>query len=152
MTQQKITPFIWFKDQAEPAMRFYVSIFKNSKMGEVSRHGKKIFSAGFTIEGQELIAFNGGPHFKITPAISFFVDCKTQKEVDRLWNKLSKGGKKMRCGWLTDKFGVSWQIIPTLLGELMGDRNPAKAGRVMEAMMKMQKIDIEGLKKAYRGR
>lgn len=146
---QKITPFLWYDDKAEEAVKFYVSIFKDSKILRVSRNGKKVTSATFRINGQKLIAFNGGPHFKFTHAISFFVDCKTQKEVDRLWEKLSKGGKPGRCGWLKDKFGLSWQIIPSILGELLGDEDDEKSGRVMQSMLKMNKIDIKKLKKAY---
>ena len=153
---QKITPFLWFDNQAEEAMNFYVSIFKNSKIGGVTRNGDAgpgpkgtVMSATFQLEGQEFFALNGGPHFKFTPAISMFVDCKTQQEVDELWEKLSAGGSKQQCGWLQDKFGLSWQIIPSALGELMNDPDPVKAGRVMQAMMKMTKIDIEGLKRAH---
>ena len=155
---QKITPFLWFDNQAEEAMNFYVSIFKNSKIGGVTRNGDAgpgpkgtVMSATFQLEGQEFFALNGGPHFKFTPVISMFVDCKTQQEVDELWEKLSAGGSKQQCGWLQDKFGLSWQIIPSALGELMNDPDPVKAGRVMQAMMKMTKIDIEGLKRAHKG-
>jgi predicted 3-demethylubiquinone-9 3-methyltransferase (glyoxalase superfamily) len=136
----KITPFLWFNDNAEEAMRFYTSIFKNSKILSPGR---------FQIEGQDFIAFNGGPHFKFTPAISLFVDCATQAEVDDLWERLSAGGKKERCGWVTDKFGLSWQIIPAILGDLLDDPDPKKAERVREAMLQMTKIDIEGLKRAH---
>lgn len=153
---QKITPFLWFDGQAEEAMNFYISIFKNSKIIGVSRCGEKgpgpkgsVMSAQFQLEGQEFIALNGGPHFKFTPAISLFVDCKTQPEVDTLWEKLSAGDEKSRCGWLQDKYGLSWQIIPSALGELLRDPDPVKAGRVMEAMLQMTKIDIEELKRAY---
>jgi predicted 3-demethylubiquinone-9 3-methyltransferase (glyoxalase superfamily) len=145
----KIHPFLWYDNQAEPAAKFYCSIFKNSKIVKVNRNGKKVMGVTFRINGLELIAFNGGPHFKFTPAISLFVHCKTQREVDGLWEKLSKGGEKGRCGWLKDKYGLSWQIIPTILGDLLGDRNPAKSERVFNAMMKMDKIDIKGLEKAY---
>ncbi len=145
---QKITTFLWFNDNAEEAMNFYTSIFKNSKILKLNRNGKQVIGVTFQINGQELIAFNGGPHFKFTPAISLFVHCKTQREVDGFWEKLSKGGKKSRCGWLKDKYGLSWQIIPTILGDLLGDKNPAKAERVFQAMMKMDKIDIKTLKKA----
>jgi predicted 3-demethylubiquinone-9 3-methyltransferase (glyoxalase superfamily) len=145
----KITPFLWFDGKAELAMKFYVSIFKNSKIVRVNRRDKKVFSVTFLLEGQKFIALNGGPHFKFTPAISFFVDCRTQQEVDRLWTRLSKGGNPQRCGWLTDKFGVSWQIIPSILGDLLQDKDDTKAGRVMNAMLGMRKIDIKGLKKAY---
>ncbi len=152
---QKITPFLWFNDQAEEAMQFYTSIFKHSKSGPVSRYGKgapmpegTVMSATFQLEGQEFMALNGGPVFAFTPAISFFVNCETQAEVDELWEKLSAGGEKQQCGWLKDKFGVSWQIVPTTLGELLGSKDPEKSARVMQAMLKMTKIDIEGLIKA----
>ncbi len=160
MTTQKITPFLWFDDQAEEAMNFYVSIFRNSKIGSVSRYGDagpgpkgKVMSATFTLEGQEFMALNGGPQYKFTPAISLFVNCETQQEVDELWEKLTAdGGKPSQCGWLTDKFGVSWQIVPRQLGEFLGDPDPEKAGRVMEAMLKMRKIEIAELEAAYEGR
>ena len=153
---QKITPFLWFDDKAEEAMNFYVSIFKNSKVLKVTRYGEAgpgpkgtVMSATFQLEGQTFYALNGGPLFSFTPAISLFVNCETQQEVDELWEKLSAGGKKERCGWLKDKYGLSWQIIPTALGEMSGDKDPQKAGRVVQAMMQMDKIEIEGLKKAY---
>jgi predicted 3-demethylubiquinone-9 3-methyltransferase (glyoxalase superfamily) len=152
----KITPFLWFDDKAEEAMNFYTSIFKNSKPGKVTRYGDggpgakgKVMSVTFQLEGQEFKALNGGPHFSFTPAISIFVDCKTQEEVDELWEKLSAGGKKERCGWLTDKYGLSWQIIPSALGEMMQDKDPGKSKRVMQAMLQMEKIDIAGLRQAY---
>ena len=145
---QKITPFLWFDDKAEEAMHFYLSIFKNSKPGRVTRSGGSVVSVTFTLEGQEFMALNGGPHYQFTPAISLFVDCKTQAEVDELWEKLSAGGKIDRCGWLRDKYGLSWQIIPSALGEMLYDSDPARAQRVMQAMLKMDKIDIEGLRKA----
>jgi predicted 3-demethylubiquinone-9 3-methyltransferase (glyoxalase superfamily) len=155
---QKITPFLWFDGQAEEAMKFYTSIFKNSKIGSVSRYGDAgpgpkgtVMSGTFELEGQKFMALNGGPQFKFTEAISFFVNCETQQEVDELWEKLSAGGQKSRCGWLKDKFGVSWQIIPTALSELLGDKDPAKSRRVMQAMLRMDKIDIEGLKRAHAG-
>jgi predicted 3-demethylubiquinone-9 3-methyltransferase (glyoxalase superfamily) len=155
---QKITPFLWFNGQAEEAMNFYVSIFKNSKAGSVQRFGDagpgpkgSAMSASFQLEGQDFYALNGGPQFNFTPAISFFVNCETQEEVDGLWDRLSDGGEKGRCGWLKDKFGVSWQIIPTALGKLLRDKDPEKSKRVMQAMMKMDKIDIAGLQKAYEG-
>lgn len=153
---QKITPFLWFDGKAEDAMNFYVSIFKNSKVVRVTRFGDAgpgpkgaVMSATFQLEGQEFFALNGGPQFQFTPAISLFVNCETQQEVDELWEKLSAGGEKNRCGWLRDKYGLSWQIIPTALGEMLGDRDPAKAKRVMKAMLQMDKIDIKGLKQAY---
>lgn len=153
---QKITPFLWFNDKAEEAMNFYVSIFKNSKAGKVTRWGGagpgpkgSVMSVTFQLEGQEFFALNGGPAFAFTPAISLFVDCKTQAEVDELWEKLSAGGEKSRCGWLKDKYGLSWQIIPSALGTLMNDPDPAKAQSVMQAMMQMTKIDIAGLQQAH---
>jgi len=153
---QKITPFLWFDGKAEEAMNFYVSIFKNSKVVRVSRYGEagpgpkgSVMSATFVLEGQDFYALNGGPQFKFTPAISLFVSCETQQEVDDLWDKLSAGGSQDPCGWLRDKYGVSWQIIPTILGKLLGDKDPAKANRVMQAMLKMTKIDIKGLQQAH---
>jgi len=153
---QKITPFLWFDNQAEEAMNFYVSIFKNSKIVKVTCYGEAgpgpngtVMSATFQLEGQTFYALNGGPLFSFTPAISLFVNCETQQEVDELWEKLSAGGKKETCGWLKDKYGLSWQIIPAALGEMLGDKDPQKAGRVMQAMMQMGKIEIEGLKQAY---
>ena len=156
---QKITPFLWFDSQAEEAMKFYTSIFKNSKVGRVARYGAAgpgpkgtVMSATFKLEGQEFMALNGGPLFKFSPAISLYVTCKTQKEVDQLWAKLSAGGKTERCGWLTDKFGLSWQIIPSVLGKLLHDKDPDKSQRVMKAMLQMNKLDIEGLKRAHAGK
>jgi predicted 3-demethylubiquinone-9 3-methyltransferase (glyoxalase superfamily) len=146
---QKITPFLWFDNNAEEAIRFYRSIFKNSKIIRAYRQGKKLTSAKFRLNGQDFMALNGGPHFKFTPAISLFVSCKKQAEVDRLWEKLSKGGEKSRCGWLKDKYGLSWQIIPDTLGDLLSDKDPKKAERVFQAMLKMTKIDISALKRAY---
>ena len=155
---QKITPFLWFDNQAEEAMNFYVSIFKNSKVGRVTRYGEggpgpagTVMSATFQLDGQEFFALNGGPLFSFTPAISFFVNCETQQEVDDLWEKLSAGGKKERCGWLKDKYGLSWQIIPSILGKLLQDSDPKKAKRVMQAMLQMDKLDIKGLQLAYDG-
>lgn len=154
----KITPFLWFDDKAEEAMNFYVSIFKNSKEGKVTRYGEagpgpkgSVMTATFQLDGQEFIALNGGPHFKFTEAISFSVDCKTQAEVDELWEKLSEGGQKSQCGWLKDRYGLSWQIVPSVLGELLGDKDPEKSKRVMQAMLQMTKIDIATLKQAYEG-
>jgi predicted 3-demethylubiquinone-9 3-methyltransferase (glyoxalase superfamily) len=156
---QKITPFLWFDGNAEEAMNFYTSIFKNSKILSIRRYGEagpgpkgSVMTGTFQIEGQEFMALNGGPHFKFTPAISFFVNCETQAEVDELWDKLCAGGETMQCGWLKDKFGVSWQIIPKALGELLDDKDPQKSQRVMKAMLKMIKIDVEGLKRAYEGK
>ena len=149
---QKITPFLWFNDKAEEAMSFYVSIFKNSKAGRVTRNGGTVMSVTFTLEGQEFMALNGGPEYHFTPAISLFVDCATQEEVDELWEKLSAGGKIDRCGWLRDRYGLSWQIIPSGLGEMLGDSDSVKAQRVMQAMLKMDKLDIAKLKQAREGR
>ena len=153
---QKITPFLWFDGKAEEAMNFHVSIFQNSKVGKVTRYGEggpgpkgTVMSATFQLEGQEFMALNGGPLFKFTPAISFFVNCQTQAEVDELWEKLSAGGQNQKCGWLTDKFGVSWQIIPSVLGELLHDKDPVKSKNVMQAMLQMEKIDIQRLKDAH---
>jgi predicted 3-demethylubiquinone-9 3-methyltransferase (glyoxalase superfamily) len=147
---QKITPFLWFNGDAEEAINFYTSIFKNSKINRISRFGETVVTGSFQLEGQDFMALNGGPqHAGFTHAISLFVDCKTQEEVDELWEKLSAGGQKEQCGWLKDKFGVSWQIIPSALGELMNDKDPKKAQNVMEAMMKMSKIEIKKLQEAY---
>jgi len=155
---QKITPFLWFDHQAEEAMNFYVSIFKNSKVGRVTRYGEAgpgpkgtVMSATFQLDGQDFFALNGGPHFTFSPAVSFFVNCETQQEVDELWEKLSAGGKKERCGWLKDKYGLSWQIIPSALGKLLQDKDAEKPKRVMKAMLQMDKIDIQRLKQAYDG-
>jgi predicted 3-demethylubiquinone-9 3-methyltransferase (glyoxalase superfamily) len=156
---QKITPFLWFNDNAEGAAKFYTSIFKNSKIGKIARYdeaGEKaagrpkgsVMTVEFQLEGQEFVALNGGPHFKFTEAISFVVNCETQEEVDYYWEKLSKGGKEVQCGWLKDKYGLSWQIVPTVLGELLSDEDAAKAQRVMTAMLKMVKLDIKKLKQA----
>jgi predicted 3-demethylubiquinone-9 3-methyltransferase (glyoxalase superfamily) len=155
---QKITPFLWFDSNAEEAMNLYVSIFKNSKILEVNRYGEggpapsgTVMTATFQLEGEEFMALNGGPQFPFTEAISLFVNCQTQQEVDELWDKLCDGGEPSQCGWLKDKFGLSWQIIPTALGKMLGDKDPVKAGRVMQAMLKMQKIDIQALERAYAG-
>ncbi len=156
---RKITPFLWFDGKAEEAMNFYTSIFKNSKVGDVTRWadaapGPKgtVMSATFQLDGQDFFALNGGPQFKFNEAISLFVNCQSQAEVDELWEKLSEGGQKGRCGWLKDKFGVSWQVIPTALGEMLRDKDPEKSKRVMQAMMKMDKIDINVLKAARDGK
>ena len=146
----KITPFLWFDDQAEEAMKFYLSVFKNSKKIDVKRKGKKVMATTFRLNGQEFIALNGGPHFKFTPAISFFVRCKDQPKIDYYWEKLSKGGAAGQCGWLTDKFGLSWQIVPKTLETLLLNMNPKKKDRVWNALMKMTKIEIVGLKSAAR--
>ncbi|HKO93327.1 MAG TPA: VOC family protein [Polyangiaceae bacterium] len=153
---QKITPFLWFNDNAEQAIEFYVSTFANSKILSATRYGDagpgpkgSLMVATFQLEGQEFMALNGGPSYSFTPAISLFVNCETQAEVDALWDKLAAGGAPQQCGWVQDKFGLCWQIIPTLLGRLLADKDPQKAGRVMQAMLKMHKIDIDGLKRAY---
>jgi predicted 3-demethylubiquinone-9 3-methyltransferase (glyoxalase superfamily) len=155
-SSQKIIPFLWFDNQAEEAANFYTSVFKNSRISNVSRYGDagpgpkgSAMSVTFTIDGLEFIALNGGPLYHFTPAVSFFVRCKTQQEVDELWDKLVDGGKPVQCGWLTDKFGLSWQIIPDQLGELLSAPDRKRAGSVMQAMMKMIKIDIQGLEDAY---
>jgi predicted 3-demethylubiquinone-9 3-methyltransferase (glyoxalase superfamily) len=156
---QKITPFLWFDGKAEEAMNFYTSIFSNSKVGKVSRYGEAgpgpkgtVMVATFELDGQEFLALNGGPQFTFSPAISFVVNCVTQEEVDEFWDKLSAGGSTQACGWLKDKFGVSWQIVPTALGQLLSDPDPVKSNRVMQAMLQMTKIDIEKLKRSYSGR
>jgi predicted 3-demethylubiquinone-9 3-methyltransferase (glyoxalase superfamily) len=144
---KKITPFLWFDNKAEEAATLYTSIFKNSKIGSVNP-----MTVTFTLDGQDFIALNGGPMFKFTEAISFSVDCQSQEEVDELWEKLSEGGQKSRCGWLKDKFGLSWQIVPRVLVTLLQDKDPAKSKRVMQAMMQMDKIDIQKLQDAYAGK
>ena len=156
---QKIIPFLWFDDKAEDAAKFYVSLFKNSRIVSVTRHGEAgpgpkgtAMSVTFQLDGQEFYALNGGPLFKFTEAISLFINCETQQEVDELWEKLSEGGQKSQCGWLKDKYGLSWQVIPTVLGKLLGDKDPMKSKRVMEAMLKMSKIETKKLMEAYEGR
>lgn len=147
---QKITPFLWFDSQAEDAVKFYTSIFKDSEViSTMPGPGGSVMGVTFRINGQELIAFNGGPHFKLTEAISLFVNCETQEEIDDLWEKLSEGGEKSRCGWLKDQFGLSWQLVPPILGQMLGDKDRVKADRVMQAMLKMDKLDIAVLKQAY---
>ena len=154
---KKITPFLWFNNQAEEAMNFYISIFKkNSKVVNVSRFGEAgpgpkgtVMTATFQINGQEITALNGGPQFSFTEAISFYVDCETQEEVDELWGKLSEGGEKGQCGWLKDKYGLSWQIVPSALIEMLQDKDPQRSKKVMEAMLKMNKIDLNILRQAY---
>jgi predicted 3-demethylubiquinone-9 3-methyltransferase (glyoxalase superfamily) len=159
---QKITPFLWFDNQAEEAANFYASIFKNSKVGHVARYdeaGAKAsgrpkgtaMTVAFQLEGQEFVALNGGPHFKFTEAVSFVVNCQTQKEVDHYWEKLSAGGddKAQQCGWLKDKYGLSWQIVPVVLFEMLQDKNPKKSEGAMKAMLQMKKLDIQTLKQAY---
>jgi predicted 3-demethylubiquinone-9 3-methyltransferase (glyoxalase superfamily) len=156
---QRITPFLWFDGKAEEAMKFYTSIFKNSRVGTVTRYGKdgpgpngSVMTATFQLDGQEFIALNGGPEFTFTEAISFVVNCETQGEIDEFWEKLSDGGAQIQCGWLKDKFGVSWQIVPTVLGKMMQDKDPEKTNRVMKAILQMVKIDIKRLQEAYEQR
>ena len=156
---QRITPFLWYDDKAEEAANFYVSIFKNSKIGATTRYeeaGAKasgrptgsVMTIEFTLDGQDFVGLNGGPHFKFTEAVSFVVNCETQEEVDHYWEKLSEGGEEVQCGWLKDKYGLSWQVVPTILTRLLKDQDPAKAKRVMQAMLQMKKIDISKLKEA----
>jgi predicted 3-demethylubiquinone-9 3-methyltransferase (glyoxalase superfamily) len=157
---QKITPFLWFEDKAEEAAKFYTSIFKNSKIGKITRYDEEavgptgrpagsVMTVDFELEEQEFVALNGGPMFQFTEAISFVVNCESQEEVDYFWKKLSGGGEESRCGWLKDKFGLSWQVVPSVLIEMLADKDTAKAKRVMHAMLQMSKIDIPTLKKAY---
>jgi len=159
-SMQKITPFLWFDNQAEEAVTFYTSIFNNSKIVSITRYGEEgaeasgrpkgtVMTIAFQLDGQEFAALNGGPHFKFTEAISFVVNCESQGEVDELWEKLSEGGEKGQCGWLKDKYGVSWQIVPTVLGEMLQDKDPKKSEKVMEALLQMGKIDIKTLEQAY---
>ena len=163
MKTQKITPFLWFDDKAEEAVKFYVSLFKNSKIGTITRYGEAgaaasgrpkgtVMTVAFQLEGQAFTALNGGPHFKFTEAISLVVNCKTQEEVDELWEKLSGGGEKGQCGWLKDKYGLSWQIVPTVLGEMLNDKDAEKSNRVLHAIIQMRKLDIKRLQQAYEGR
>src|SRR5438132_7460314 len=157
---QKITPFLWFDDKAEEAAQFYTSIFKSSKIGKTTRYDEEagaatgrppgsVMTVEFELEGQQFVGLNGGPMFKFTEAVSFVVNCEDQKEVDYFWSKLSAGGEESRCGWLKDKFGLSWQVVPTVLTELLQDKDVAKSQRVMKAMLQMDKIDIAALKQAY---
>ncbi len=157
-SQQKIKACLWFDRNAEEAVKFYTTVFKNSKKGKTSYYGDGSFlpkgtvlTVAFQLEGQDFLALNGGTIFKFTEAVSFVVDCKTQKEVDYYWEKLSKGGEKSQCGWLKDKFGVSWQVVPSMINEWMTDKNPEKSDRVMEAILKMRKLDIKILKQAHSG-
>lgn len=160
MANQKITPFLWFDNQAEEAAQFYTSIFKNSRILHVSRYGDggpgpkgSVMVVNFQVAGQEVTALNGGPRFKFSEAFSFVVNCENQEEIDEYWSKLtSGGGEESMCGWLKDKFGLWWQIIPSALGEMLGDKDPEKAQRAMQAMLKMHKIDIKALKRAYDGK
>lgn len=162
MSMQRITPFLWFDDRAEQAVKFYSSIFKNCRIGKIARYdpaGAKatgrpagsVMTIEFQLEGQDFVGLNGGPHFKFNEAISFVVNCRTQAEVDKYWNRLSAGGKKVQCGWLKDKYGVSWQVVPTVLAELLSDKDAGKSQRVMKAMLKMVKLDIKELKQAAGG-
>ena len=163
MHTQKITPFLWFDTEAEEAANFYVSIFKNSKIGKITRYDEEasqasgrplgsVMTVEFQLEGQQFLALNGGPIFKFTEAVSFIVNCETQEEVDFFWSKLSAGGEESRCGWLKDKFGLSWQVVPIVLNEMLADKDVAKAKRVTHAMLQIDKIDIPTLKKAYDGK
>jgi predicted 3-demethylubiquinone-9 3-methyltransferase (glyoxalase superfamily) len=157
---QRITPFLWFDDKAEEAACFYISIFKNSKIVNIARYGEagaqvsgrpkgSVMTVAFQLDGEEFVALNGGPQFKFTEAISLVVNCRTQEEVDEYWQKLSIGGQEVHCGWLKDKYGLSWQIVPTILGEMMSDPDPKKTERVMKAMIQMKKLDVQALKQAY---
>jgi predicted 3-demethylubiquinone-9 3-methyltransferase (glyoxalase superfamily) len=163
MQMQKITPFLWFNDKAEEAVKFYASIFKNSEIGTITRYGDEVAQVAgrpkgsvmtieFQLDGQRFTALNGGPEFKFTEAVSFVVNCNTQDEVDYFWEKLSEGGAKSQCGWLKDKYGVSWQITPTALIEMQQDKDPKKSERVMHAMLQMTKLDIKALQQAYDGK
>ncbi len=156
INNQKIIPFLWFDNQAEESVNFYINIFKNSRIKNISRYGEagpgpkgSVMTVSFELEGQEFTALNGGPQFKFTEAISLYVKCKSQEEVDYFWEKLTEGGEEQPCGWLKDKFGVSWQVIPTVLVDLLNDPDPEKSGRVTEAMLKMKKIDVKVLEEAY---
>lgn len=157
--KQRITPFLWFDTQAEEAANFYCSIFKNSKVGQVVRYGEtgpgpkgSVMIVTFELEGQQFTALNGGPRFKFDEAISFVVNCETQEEIDHYWQKLTAdGGEEVQCGWLKDKFGLSWQVVPTIIGELMGSGDAEKSGRVMQAILQMKKLDIQTMKDAYEG-
>lgn len=147
-SEQKITPFLWFDGRLEEAIDFYTSIFNNVKIINSRKMGDQLFTATFQLEGQEFMGLNGGPMFQFTEAVSFFIKCKTQDEVDNFWDKLSEGGSKSRCGWLKDKFGLSWQVVPDSLGKLLSNPDPAKAKRTMDAMMKMGKLIIKDLENA----
>jgi predicted 3-demethylubiquinone-9 3-methyltransferase (glyoxalase superfamily) len=160
---QRVTPCLWYNDQAEEAARFYTSIFKNSKIKDIARYGESgarvsgrpkgsVMTVTFELDGQEFMALNGGPMFSFSPAISFIANCQTQQEVDELWDQLSAGGTVEQCGWLRDKYGVSWQIVPTVVNEMMSDKDPQKSERVMEAILQMTKLDIDALQKACKGR
>jgi predicted 3-demethylubiquinone-9 3-methyltransferase (glyoxalase superfamily) len=153
---QKITPCLWFDDQAEEAVRFYAGIFKKSKIGKFTYYGEggprpkgSVLTVRFRLAGQEFLALNGGPQFKFTEAVSFMVNCKSQKELDRIWTKLCEGGSEVQCGWLKDKFGLSWQVVPAVLGKMLSDRDPERSARVFKALLGMKKLEIKELKKAY---
>ena len=159
---QRITPCLWFDNQAEEAAKFYVSLFKNSRIGKITRYGNagsqasgrprgSVMTVSFQLQGQEFTALNGGPHFKFNEAISLVINCETQEEVDDLWELLSKGGEVLECGWVKDKYGLAWQVVPKAFFELIDDKDPAKAERVMQAMLKMKKLDIRELKRAAEG-
>ena len=155
---QKITPFLWFDNNAEEAVDFYCSIFKNSRVLNISRYGDAVpgpkgtvMTVDFELDGEKLIALNGGPQFKFTEAISLVVTCETQEEIDYFWEKLSAGGAESQCGWLKDKYGLSWQVVPTIIGELISDKDPERSNRVMQEVLKMKKLEIEPLKRAYEG-
>jgi predicted 3-demethylubiquinone-9 3-methyltransferase (glyoxalase superfamily) len=157
MPTQKVTPFLWFDHQAEEAATFYTSVFKNSKIETVTRYGDagpgpkgSVMTIAFELDGQKFVALNGGPHYQFNPAISFVVNCEGQEEVDHYWDKLTTGGKEVQCGWLVDRYGVSWQIVPNALIEMVRDKDPVRSQRVMKAMLQMKKIDIAGLEHAYR--
>ena len=157
---QRVTPCLWFDNQAEEAVNFYVSVFENSQITHVARYGDagaqgsgrpkgSVMTVAFRLDGQEFLALNGGPYFTFTPAVSFIVNCETQDQIDDLWERLSDGGETQQCGWLKDKYGVSWQVVPAALGQMMQDEDPEKSDRVMKALLQMTKIDIKGLKRAY---
>jgi predicted 3-demethylubiquinone-9 3-methyltransferase (glyoxalase superfamily) len=155
---QKITPFLWFDGKAEEAARFYVSVFKNSKILSVSRYGEagpgtqgSVMTVAFELDGEKFVALNGGPNYAFSPAVSFVVDCETQQEVDHYWERLSEGGEKVRCGWLKDKYGLSWQIVPAALSDMMRDPDRRKSERVMKALLPMKKLDLAALRRAYEG-
>ncbi len=156
---QRITPYLWFEDQAEEAASFYTSIFKNSKINEISRYGEggpgpagSVMLVSFELDGQQFIALNGGPQFQFTEAISFVINCESQEEIDYMWDKLTEGGEESMCGWLKDRYGISWQVVPTALPELLNAPNPGAQQRVMEVFLKMSKIDLPTLRLAYEGR
>ena len=156
---QKISPFLWFDGKAEEAAEFYISVFPNSKIGDILRNGPdgpgpqgSVLTVAFELDGQEFTALNGGPHYKFSPATSFVVNCETQDEVDYYWEKLSAGGKTMQCGWLDDKYGVTWQVVPSVLVKMLQDKDAEKAHRVMQTMMQMVKLDIKPLQQAYDGK